>query len=73
MSTETGSQTASKQRKTTEEREESRIDLLTLIIGFGAGLIALFIRLLIGLLVEEGWLRAFFRGRKVTKIIVPEG
>jgi protein-S-isoprenylcysteine O-methyltransferase Ste14 len=49
------------------------LTLLALIIGLGAGLIALFIRFLIGLLVEEGWLRAFFRGRKVTKIIVPEG
>lgn len=123
-----------------EEREESRIDLLTVLavaIGLGAGLIAVFIRLLIGLLtnlafyqrfsfsfsspqynnlgllviglpaqfivvvdnsgkpvgsvsrsdliqaqkqkitddtvVEEGWLRAFFRGKKVPKVIVPEG
>jgi len=60
--TETEHKTAPQHRKTTEEREESRIDLLTLlavIIGLGAGLIALFIRLLIGLLTNVAFYQQF--------------
>jgi H+/Cl- antiporter ClcA len=49
-------------RKTAEEREESRIDLLTIlavIIGLGAGVIALLIRLLIGLLTNLAFYQQF--------------
>jgi H+/Cl- antiporter ClcA len=45
-----------------EEREESRIDLLTILavaIGLGAGLIAVFIRLLIGLLTNLAFYQRF--------------
>ena len=62
MVTETEQQTGSEQRKTAEQREESRIDLLTIlavIIGLGAGLIALFIRLLIGFLTNAAFYQRF--------------
>jgi len=54
LSTETKRQIETHER-TAEEREESRIDLLTLLsvfIGLGAGFIALIIRLLIGFLTN---------------------
>jgi H+/Cl- antiporter ClcA len=62
MTSETARQAGSEQRKTAEEREESRIDLLTLLavfIGLGAGIIALFIRLLIGLLTNVAFYGRF--------------
>jgi len=61
LSTEAGHQTIT-ERKTAEEREESRIDLLTVLavfIGLGAGLIALFIRLLIGFLTNVAFYQQF--------------
>jgi len=62
LATETGQRAEPEKRKTAEEREESRIDILTLlavVIGLGAGLIALVIRLLIGLLTNAAFYQRF--------------